>query len=284
MKNKPSFTYQLLMASRPFSWINTAFPFAAAYLLAGGGINAILIIGTLFFLFPYNLVMYGVNDVYDYDSDIRNPRKGGVEGALVPRQYHQRLMRWIAALSLPWLVVLSFLAPLLATIWLLILMIDVIGYSAPPLRLKERPVLDSISSSLHFVGPAIYALLITGFESAYWYGLAAFFLWGMASHAFGAIQDIEPDRDAGLSSIATVFGSRLTSLLCVALFLLTSAIIGLTYGFIGQLIGAILLAYPAVVILAAKRQSFHKGWRGWMWLNLIVGFLITQILIWQFIY
>ena len=27
--------------------------------------------------------MYGINDVFDYASDLRNPRKGGIEGGLV---------------------------------------------------------------------------------------------------------------------------------------------------------------------------------------------------------
>ena len=56
----------LLVSSRPLSWVNTAYPFAAAYLLAHGRIDAAWIIGTLYFLVPYNLAMYGINDVFDY--------------------------------------------------------------------------------------------------------------------------------------------------------------------------------------------------------------------------
>ena len=37
---------------------------------------------------------------------------------------------------------------------------------------------------------------------------AAFTFWGMASHAFGAVQDIKADREGGLASIATAFGAR----------------------------------------------------------------------------
>src|SRR5690606_6648874 len=70
---------QLVGASRPISWVNTAYPFAAAYLVGGGRLDAVLLVGTLYFLVPYNLLMYGVNDVFDYESDLRNPRKGGVE-------------------------------------------------------------------------------------------------------------------------------------------------------------------------------------------------------------
>ena len=97
---------QLLLASRPVSWINTAYPFAAAYLLTTGRLDATLIVGTLFFLVPYNLAMYGINDVFDYESDLANPRKGGVEGIVLDRRLHRATL-WAAALTcLPFVVVL----------------------------------------------------------------------------------------------------------------------------------------------------------------------------------
>ena len=37
---------QVLGSSRPLSWVNTAYPFAAAYLLAGGGVDTVLVLGT----------------------------------------------------------------------------------------------------------------------------------------------------------------------------------------------------------------------------------------------
>ena len=43
---------QIVLSSRPISWINTAFPFAAAYLLSTREIDLTLIIGTLYFLVP----------------------------------------------------------------------------------------------------------------------------------------------------------------------------------------------------------------------------------------
>ncbi len=77
---------ELFVSSRPVSWINTAFPFAAAYLLTTRQIDVPLIVGILFFLVPYNLAMYGVNDVFDYESDLRNPRKGGTHGAVLAKR------------------------------------------------------------------------------------------------------------------------------------------------------------------------------------------------------
>ena len=68
--------HQAWLASRPVSWINTAFPFAAALLLTTREISWVWVIGTLYYLVPYNLAMYGVNDVFDYESDLRTPARG----------------------------------------------------------------------------------------------------------------------------------------------------------------------------------------------------------------
>jgi 4-hydroxybenzoate polyprenyltransferase len=89
----------LFVSSRPLSWVNTAFPFAAAYVLTAG-VDVTLVIGTLYFLIPYNLAMYGINDVFDYESDLRNPRKGGVEGALLDPRMHRPTIRFLSISSL----------------------------------------------------------------------------------------------------------------------------------------------------------------------------------------
>ena len=90
---------QIVLSSRPISWINTAFPFAAAYLLSTREIDLTLIIGTLYFLVPYNLAMYGINDVFDYASDLANPRKGGIEGALLSPRIHRATL-WLSLIHI----------------------------------------------------------------------------------------------------------------------------------------------------------------------------------------
>src|SRR5699024_8320572 len=98
---------QVLLSSRPVSWINTAFPFGAAYLLAGGGVDAAWVVGVLYFLIPYNLLMYGINDVFDYESDLRNPRKGGIEGAVLSDRWHRTTLWAAAGSNVPFLVYLA---------------------------------------------------------------------------------------------------------------------------------------------------------------------------------
>lgn len=275
----------LLLTSRPLSWVNTAFPFAAAYLLTTREIDATFVVGTLFFLVPYNFAMYGINDVFDYASDLRNPRKGGVEGALLDPRWH-RLVLWLAGiLAAPFVVYLVIVGDPASWLVLAVSLFAVVAYSAPGLRFKERPVLDSITSSTHFVSPAIYGLVLAG---AQWTPalvalLVAFFLWGAASHAFGAVQDVVADREGGIASIATVIGARRTVRLSIVLYLLAGILL-LATDWPGPL--AALLALPYVInqlpwwrVTDETAPGANRGWRRFLWLNFATGFAVTMLLI-----
>ena len=271
------------MTSRPLSWVNTAYPFATGYLVMGRVVDVRLIIGTLFFLVPYNLLMYGINDVCDYESDMRNPRKGGVEGAVTPRKYH-RLIVWSAILScLPFVVALVLLGNWQSVLVLAAVLFFVVAYSAKGLRFKEVPLLDSVTSSLHFVGPLLYAYSLVGTTQAGWLVAVAFFCWGMASQAFGAVQDIIPDREANICSIATVFGARTTVWLAIVLY---AAAVGLV-ACLGVAVWPVAVAgslyiinlLPFVRIHDKDLANARSGWRRFLWLNYVAGAVVTVTLL-----
>lgn len=281
----------VLAASRPFSWINTAYPFAAGWLMATGGrVDATLVVGTLFFLVPYNLVMYGVNDVFDYESDLRNPRKGGIEGALADpataARTHRRILWSCVLTSVPFLVWLVAVGDLAADLVLALVVFLVVAYSAPRLRLKERPVLDSLTSAMHFVGPLLYALVLADADLSArtaWPVLVAFVLWGMASHAFGAVQDARADREGGIASVATVLGAHATVVGSFVLYLGASALL-LLVPWPGVLAAVLPLPYAVSVarfwsVRDEDCERAHAGWRTFLWLNLVTGFLVTMLLI-----
>jgi 4-hydroxybenzoate polyprenyltransferase len=243
----------------------------------------------VFFLLPYNLLMYGINDVFDYESDLRNPRKGGVEGALLDPAVHRAVMAAGIASSAVFLVAMLVLGGSgdpWSWLVLAVSIFAVLAYSVPVLRFKERPVLDSATSSTHFVSPAVYALSVGGavFTPQLIALLAAFFLWGMASHAFGAVQDVRPDREAGIASVATWFGARRTVRLAIVLWTL-SGLLMLTTAWPGPLAAALVLPY---IIAAAPFWSVsdessgdaNRGWRHFLAINYGVGFLATLLLIW----
>jgi len=281
----------IVKASRPVSWINTAFPFAAGYLMVVREVDAVLVVGTLFFLIPYNLLMYGINDVFDYESDLANPRKGGIEGDVIrdreqARRVHRAIL-WACAITvLPPLVWLLLQGGVAAGITLALVMFGVVAYSAPGLRFKERPFLDSLTSALHFCGPLIYALVLAGaplLARDTWPVWVAFVLWGMASHAFGAVQDVRADREGGIGSVATVIGARATVWFSIALYGASSLIL-LLLPWPGALAALLPLPYIASVarfvgVTDETCEDANRGWRTFLWLNQPVGFLVTMLVI-----
>ncbi len=282
---------EVLAASRPFSWVNTAYPFAAGYLVATGGrVDVALVVGTLYFLVPYNLLMYGVNDVFDYASDLRNPRKGGIEGALADpmsaRATHRRVLRACVATNVPFLVVLLLLGDALAGAVLALVVFGVVAYSAPGLRFKERPFLDSFTSAMHFVGPLLYALVLVDADLAartVWPVLVGFVLWGMASHAFGAVQDVRADREGGIASVATATGAHATVLAAAAAYVAAAAALAVL-PWPGVLAALLPLPYAANAlrfrdVRDADCERANAGWRTFLWLNLVTGFLVTMLLL-----
>jgi 4-hydroxybenzoate polyprenyltransferase len=274
---------KLFHISRPISWPNTAYPFGAAYLVTGGSLDITFWVATLFFLIPYNLLMYGINDVFDYESDIRNPRKGGIEGAKEQKAFHPTII-WSALLSTaPFVIFLLISGTIASNITLILLLFFVLAYSFAGLRFKEIPVLDSVTSSIHFVGPMVYALILTGFTPQYLPYIIAFFLWGAASHAFGAVQDIIPDRQGRLASIATVLGASMTTRIVFLLYL-TASFLLILQGPLAAVVGIAGIVYalnvtPYLTITDKTSYLANKGWRRFIWLNLFTGFVITMVLI-----
>ena len=281
----------IVKASRPISWINTAFPFAAGYLMVVREIDALWVVGTLFFLIPYNLLMYGVNDVFDYESDLANPRKGGIEGDVVrdvarARRIHRGILVASVVTVAPPFGWLLWQGSLAAGVTLALVVAGVLLYSVPYARFKERAFLDSVTSAFHFVGPLIYALVLSGADltsRAVWPILVSFVAWGMASHAFGAVQDVRADRAGGIGSVATVIGARRTVGVSLALYVVSAAVL-VVLPWPGALAVVLPLAYAASVarfirVTDDTCEEANRGWRTFLWLNQPVGFLVTMLLI-----
>jgi len=277
---------RLLVSSRPISWINTAFPFAVAYFLGTEKIDITLIVGAFFFLIPYNLLMYGVNDVFDYESDLTNPRKGGLEGALLEPKYHAATLWLSASFAAPFVIYLLLVGNLVSGAILMVVIFAVVAYSARYLRFKEIPVLDSFTSALHFLGPMLFGLALAGTSltgSVVVMATIAFLLWGMASHAFGAVQDIRADKDANIASIATFFGANLTVKLAFVAYLAAALVL---LGLPGRFQFAALAALPYLFVTAREFaitdetcETANRGWKRFIWLNFFAGAIISSLLI-----
>ena len=219
----------LLRVSRPRFWMYLLGPYMVA--LAATSLRPpveVWLLG-LYLTLPANLLIYGVNDLFDVETDRLNPKKRDYENLLQTAQ-RRSLVTAILVLNLPFLALVPFLPG--AWPWLLLFLLTGIGYSVPPLRAKGRPVVDAAFNIL-YVAPGLAAYATVSGSQPPLPVLFAALLWCMAMHAYSAVPDIAADRAADVATVATYFGRVPTLLLC-----------GLAYAL------AALLAFPSVGVFA----------------------------------
>lgn len=269
----------LLLRSRPRFWLYLGGT-ALVGVVWGANTQSILLdpltIGLIaYFLVPANLFLYGINDRFDRETDAVNPRKGA-EGPEVRASHDRRVTLAVLIAGAAGLGFLPVLPPVsgLAVLGFLIL---AVLYSAPPARLKARPVVDSVSNGLYLLpGVAGYALVAGRAPPIA--VLVVGWLWTMAMHAFSAIPDIEPDRAAGVRTTATRLGQRRTLFAVTGLWAL-AAMIGTVHhpGF-----GALFAVYPLLSgAVASVNISVERAYRWFPWLNGFVGMLLTLVGLWR---
>lgn len=279
---------EILVVSRPFWWVNTCAPFVASYFIIAGRVDWTLAVGILFFAFGYNLMMYGINDIYDYESDILNPRKVGVDGSVLAKTKHPTLWRWIFIVNIPLLIWLFAVGSLASNLWLALMLFMVVAYSQKGLRFKEIPLVDSFTSSFHYTSPFIYGGLLVGADALYIPAYIAFFVWVMANHAFGAIQDIKPDREAGIASVATKLGASTTIIMVLAGYVLAAILPVVFYGWNALLVSVLLTPYVVMVAHTLPYRHndsapiFGKAWDQFLYYNYLSGFILTMVLLFAF--
>lgn len=261
-----------LKISRPRFWLYLLGPFligaVAANQMPGQWFN--LVVFGLYFSFPANFLIYGVNDLFDYETDKHNAKKQHYEMLLKPadqRQLIKAIWLWnVPALSL-WL--LSDL-PQAARWGLLGFTLFGIFYSASPIRAKTKPLLDSLFNVL-YVCPAIvgYGLVAGRFPPMLL--LAAAGLWCMAMHAYSAVPDISADKKAGLHTIATTLGSSGTILFCWLCYTLAVVFSYKWLGTFGIVLGAVYQMLMIISVVDTGRERIFRVYRWFPYINMLVG-------------
>jgi 4-hydroxybenzoate polyprenyltransferase len=270
----------LLKLSRPRFWLYLAGPVVVGVTFGADAPPDLFSLPAValfsYFLLPGNVLLYGVNDVFDAAVDEANPKKDDRE----VRYGGQRFVVVAVVASALVGLALAAVTPPVAWPWLAGFFLLGVEYSAPPFRFKATPFLDSLSNGLYVLpGAAAYAAL-AGVNPP----LAAVvggWLWTMGMHTFSAIPDIGPDRDAGIRTTATVLGETRSYAYCATCWLLAA----LAFSALAVELGALLLAYPVVAVLIYW-SGVDVGRAYWWYpaLNTVVGALITLGGLWRLVY
>jgi len=264
----------LLKISRPRFWIYLFGPYLIG--LAAGAVTrydfasvSVILFG-LYFLFPANLLVYGVNDIFDYETDKLNDKKTGYE-TLVEPENQLKLFLTITAVNIPFIFAALILVPSSFPAMAFFLFSSVF-YSAPPIRAKGIPIVDSVFNAL-YVMPGVFSYRVLAGEYPPFELIAAGILWTMAMHAYSAIPDIEADASADLNTVATLLGRQGTHIYCLAAYLGSALLVMADAPLLGVTLGAVYTTMM-LVSLALGRAKLFSIYRIFPLVNTLTGFVL----------
>ena len=263
---------RLFRLSRPRFWMYVFGPFIVGALIASDSPRDYLslqnLLWALFFLFPANLLIYGANDIFDFETDVLNAKKRGYED-LVPPDERKTLWKKIALFCLPFLPFLAFTP---RNCWLAMagFLFFSLFYSAPPIRAKARPITDSVFNVL-YIFPGVFGYFLAGGANFQFSIFLAAWMWAMAMHAYSAVPDISADKEANVPTVATFLGIRGTLFFCWILYLLAALLTFPVLGWLSLVLGAI---YSILMIRSLKANSENgvmKIYRSFPLVNTLCG-------------
>ncbi|EMA65018.1 prenyltransferase [Halorubrum kocurii] len=273
----PDLLRYLLVLSRPRFWLYLAGPVAVGVTYGIANVDGLFTPVTVglaaYFLVPANVFLYGVNDAFDADIDELNPKKEGREA----RWRGDRIVAVAVVVSAALGLAAFAATPRVAWPYLAGFLLLGAAYSAPPVRFKTTPFLDSVSNGLYVLpGAAAYAAVAGTHPPAA--ALVGAWLWAMGMHTFSAIPDIEPDRAAGIRTTATLLGEGRTYAYCIACWVAAAV----AFAAVDLRLGALLGVYPVFAAWVA-RSSIAVD-RAYWWfpaLNTAVGTLLAMGGLWR---
>lgn len=229
----------------------------------------------IYFFFPANVFIYGVNDYWDRETDRFNARKDGQEHRLADgeRTNLRTVLLATGGLSMLLLVFQDMEARLIFCAFLFLAYF----YSAPPLRFKQIPFLD-FSSNMLYIMPGIFGFYLASGVFPPLLLVAAGFFHIAAMHLFSAIPDIACDREAGITTTAVLLGRNASLGLCVLFWTALSVVVIRYSGYFP--LSYLVLLFPAVplALLLSPKLRIEEVYRYLPLLNTALGGLTFVIL------
>ncbi|MFP4187957.1 MAG: UbiA family prenyltransferase [Halobacteriales archaeon] len=244
----------LVETSRPQFYFVPVYFYVSAFVILGHEITFPVLVQAASLSFPLTLFINGVNDIYDTETDeLDDLRK---EGETVEDRFDDiSTLRVYLAVAAAVVLATTAMFNVWNTFFAAGMLFVGYAYSAPPLRLKERPPFDSLSNGViavtlafllgasTFVHPSDVAPRTYAEVGVLTLGIAA-------AHAYYAAIDYEPDKEAGLETVATRYGKRTPIVASVVVIVLNYAVFAPKLGYYFEAI----VVYIVALLVASLRR------------------------------
>jgi 4-hydroxybenzoate polyprenyltransferase len=199
---------------------------------------------------------YYINQIYDYQSDLINRKLGFLQSGKITKDEMKVAYLIISIIPLATAFIDGYF---LGSIFLGIFLLGLI-YSAPPLRLKDRPLSGLLSNSIAYgvLVPLAAAKNSAGFDYLTLILPTYFFLTVSAGYLLTIIPDRTGDAESGKKTLAVLLSDK--SIIIVALILLMfSSLIAWEINYLYLLVISILSLFLfalALILLNSKIVLF----------------------------
>jgi 4-hydroxybenzoate polyprenyltransferase len=257
----------LIKTSRPLGWPIAPIIFVCGLLYSGAQVTGMALFQMLLLSFPACILLYGINDIYDYESDRINPRKTLIEGVMLEKKDHGTVKKASFLFALVAMVSSLMTFNPFNMLSMVLLLFFSYYYSAPPIRLKNRPPFDSFSNGMLFLFVAMLGFSYGG--TVFTIPLKVYFVAAcvMGAHSLTTVMDYSVDRKVGEKTMAVAFGKRAAALLSLTVFSATLFFSGIqTPEFLCYLAFAVALSLVLAIIPTerAGRMVFKVLYAGFM--------------------
>lgn len=272
---------KIIKISRPRFWLYAGGTFLVGLAAGASSLQSLLsvqwILYFLYFILPANIFIYGINDLYDDDTDAFNSKKDDKEHRLqIAERKFTKIFVWFSA-------ILGIIVAITSPTWqgsalVLVSVFLAWAYSSKPFRFKAKPFIDAISN-VHYavIGFAAYAMA-SGHWPPLWAVLAAWF-WTASMHIFSAVPDIEADLKANLKTTAIFFGFNKSLVVTSLLWLGTTICL-----FVGNfhspysIIASLLYVIMPLLLINSSHQRITKVYWYYPIINAVYGLVLFWIL------
>lgn len=208
-----------LKVSRPGLWFATLW----LYLMPTSGLDVLdsvpFWMGLLYATFPLNFMIYGWNDIADYEIDQGNPRKDsfwfGAKGSKEQLAHLWKAIAFVQIITIPFFIWM--IGWKMVGLYLALLFVNYI-YNHPRFGLSSRPPLE-VLCQIGYLLVVPFSMWLNEVSPLPWQTYAYLLLFAFQSHLIGEVMDIEPDRRSGRQTTATKIGMKNTKLLIILIVL-----------------------------------------------------------------
>lgn len=253
-------TVKAVKVSRPVLWPFFSLFFLYGVVVSGTAIGPVHWLVFFALTFPYSFVLYGLNDLYDRESDAINDRKDGIMGEPMDQESSELVKKWAPASGLFLLLAAILSGNLVTVVGAVFLLLGALMYSVPPFRIKEKPPLDNLANGIFYVlvpfamGFTFVKPLTSIPSEVFWLGVVF-----LGLHTAGALADYEADKRAGHRTVAHLLGRKGSMACSLGLILVT-----LVFSSIDSLLGNLFLLQlaPMALLMAGKPGNRYVRYIG----------------------